>query len=35
VAEHSARLRFFIITNHSQQQIRETVLAMADELARL
>jgi 8-amino-7-oxononanoate synthase len=35
VAEDSARLRFFITTNHSEQQIRETVLAMADELARL
>ena len=35
VAEHSARLRFFITTNHSQEQIRATVLAMADELARL
>ena len=35
VAEHSARLRFFITTNHSQEQIRTTVLAMADELARL
>ena len=35
VAEHSARLRFFITTNHSQEQIRTAVLAMADELARL
>jgi 8-amino-7-oxononanoate synthase len=35
VAEHSARLRFFITTNHSQEQICTTVLAMADELARL
>jgi 8-amino-7-oxononanoate synthase len=35
VAEHSARLRFFITTNHSQEQIRTTVLAMADELAGL
>jgi 8-amino-7-oxononanoate synthase len=35
VAEHSARLRFFITANHSQEQIRTTVDAMADELARL
>ena len=35
VAEDSARLRFFITTNHSLEQIRTTVLAMADELARL
>jgi 7-keto-8-aminopelargonate synthetase-like enzyme len=35
VAEDSARLRFFITTNHSQEQICTTVLAMADELARL
>ena len=35
VAEHSARLRFFITTHHSDQQIRDTVLALADELARL
>ena len=35
VAEHSARLRFFITTNHSQEQICTTVFAMADELARL
>ncbi len=35
VPEHSARLRFFITTNHSQEQIRTTVLATADELAKL
>ena len=35
VAEHSARLRFFITINHSQEQIRAAVLAMADELAKL
>ena len=35
VAEDSARLRFFITTNHSEPQIRVTVLALADELARL
>ncbi len=35
VPEHSARLRFFITTNHSQEQIHTTVLATADELAKL
>lgn len=35
VPEHAARLRFFITTNHSQQQVRDTVSAVADELARL
>jgi 8-amino-7-oxononanoate synthase len=35
VAEHSARLRFFITINHSQEQIRAAVLAMADELSKL
>jgi 8-amino-7-oxononanoate synthase len=35
VPEHSARLRFFITTNHSEEQIRATVLAVADELAKL
>jgi len=35
VPEHSARLRFFITTNHSPEQIRTTVLALADELAKL
>jgi 8-amino-7-oxononanoate synthase len=35
VPEHSARLRFFITTNHSPEQIRTTVLAVADELAKL
>jgi 8-amino-7-oxononanoate synthase len=35
VPEHSARLRFFITTNHSEAQIRDTVSAIADELARL
>jgi 8-amino-7-oxononanoate synthase len=35
VPDHSARLRFFITTNHSQEQIRATVHATADELARL
>ena len=35
VPEHSARLRFFITTNHSEEQIRATVHATADELAKL
>ena len=35
VPEHSARLRFFITTNHREDQIRATVGAIADELARL
>ncbi len=35
VPEHSARLRFFITTNHTEQQIRSTVNAVACELARL
>jgi 8-amino-7-oxononanoate synthase len=32
VPEHSARLRFFITTNHTREQIRTTVNAIADEL---
>jgi 8-amino-7-oxononanoate synthase len=35
VAEHASRLRFFITTNHDEQQIRATVEAIAEELARL
>jgi 8-amino-7-oxononanoate synthase len=35
VPEHSARLRFFITTNHSEAQILDTVSALADELAKL
>lgn len=35
VPESSARLRFFITINHSEAQIRGTVNAIADELARL
>ncbi|MGA3067017.1 MAG: aminotransferase class I/II-fold pyridoxal phosphate-dependent enzyme [Tepidisphaeraceae bacterium] len=35
VPEHAARLRFFITTNHSEAQIRETVDAIADEMAKL
>jgi len=35
VPDRSARLRFFITTNHSEAQIRATVGAVADELATL
>lgn len=35
VPEHSARLRFFITTNHSREQIHTTVGAVADELKAL
>jgi 8-amino-7-oxononanoate synthase len=35
VSEHSARLRFFITTHHRPEQIRATVLAVAEELAKL
>ena len=35
VPDRSARLRFFITTNHSEAQIRATVGAVADELAKL
>ena len=35
VPEHSARLRFFITTNHTREQIHATVNAVADELKSL
>lgn len=35
VHEHSARLRFFITTNHTRAQIHTTVSAVADELKAL
>ena len=35
VPDRSARLRFFITTNHSEAQVRATVSAVADELAKL
>ncbi|MBE0602218.1 MAG: 8-amino-7-oxononanoate synthase, partial [Deltaproteobacteria bacterium] len=35
VPDRSARLRFFITTNHSEAQIRATVGALADEMAKL
>ena len=35
VPDHSARLRFFITHNHSEAQIRATVSAIAEEIAKL
>jgi 7-keto-8-aminopelargonate synthetase-like enzyme len=35
VPARSARLRFFITTNHNEEQIRASVSAVADELAKL
>ena len=35
VPEHATRLRFFITTNHTEQQIRDTVNAIANALAVL
>ncbi|REK12472.1 MAG: aminotransferase class I/II-fold pyridoxal phosphate-dependent enzyme [Planctomycetota bacterium] len=35
VEEEAARLRFFITSEHSDQQIRDTVEAVAEELARI
>jgi len=35
VPEQMARLRFFITTNHTEKQIRDTVNAVADGLAKL
>lgn len=35
VPEHAARLRFFITINHTEADIRHTVDAVADELAKL
>jgi 8-amino-7-oxononanoate synthase len=35
VPDHSALLRFFITTNHNETQIRTTVSAIAEELAKL
>jgi len=35
VPEHATRLRLFITTNHLESQIRDTVDAIADELAKL
>lgn len=35
VEESAARLRFFITSNHSEEQIRNTVDAVAEELAKL
>jgi len=35
VEESAARLRFFITSSHSEEQIRSTVTAVAEELARI
>ncbi len=35
VEERAARLRFFITSKHTEQQIRETVRAMTEELAKI
>jgi 7-keto-8-aminopelargonate synthetase-like enzyme len=35
VPDRSARLRFFITAHHDEEQIRATVRATADELAKL
>ncbi len=35
VEERAARLRFFITSNHTEEQIRYTVAALAEELAKL
>jgi 7-keto-8-aminopelargonate synthetase-like enzyme len=35
VEETAARLRFFITATHTEQQIRETVQAVAEELTRV
>ena len=35
VEEQAARLRFFITSNHTEQQIRDTVDAVAEELEKI
>ena len=35
VSEHAARLRLFITTNHTEAQVRDTVDAIVEELAKL
>jgi len=35
VEERAARLRFFITSKHSEQQLRDTVQAVAEELAKI
>ena len=35
IPEHATRLRFFVTTNHTEAQIRSTVDAVAEEIARL
>ena len=34
-AEHSARVRFFVSCEHTEEQIRHTVAVVAEEMARL
>jgi len=35
VPEQSARVRFFVSCEHSEEQIRHTVAVVAEEMARL
>lgn len=35
VEERAARLRFFITTKHSEQQIRDTVAILLEEIAKI
>jgi 7-keto-8-aminopelargonate synthetase-like enzyme len=35
VEENAARLRFFVTATHTEQQIRETVQVLAEELAKV
>ena len=35
VEEHATRLRFFITSDHTETQVRETVDAVADELEKI
>ena len=35
VEERAARLRFFVTSNHSEEQIHQTVRALSEELAKL
>ena len=35
VEEKAARLRFFITSDHTEQQIRDTVAAVAEELEKI
>jgi 7-keto-8-aminopelargonate synthetase-like enzyme len=35
VEETAARLRFFVTATHTEQQIRETIEVLAEEIARV